>query len=152
MNGRMMLMIRIANGRPGPLTDAHATLSVMLAEHTMEGQSFRRSYDLPLVRPHLPVFALTWTLMHDLGPGSPLHGFDARRLAAQDARIILTVAARDPALSAEVHDTRDYLPSSIRFGMRYADALITDAQGRSLVDLTRLSELESMVGLEPYPA
>ncbi|MEO8716510.1 MAG: ion channel [Acetobacteraceae bacterium] len=142
MNGRPTLMVRIANGRTGTLTDARVTLTVLMAEHSAEGLSFRRNYDLKLVRHRLPLLPLTWTLMHELGPASPLHGLDAAALAAADARLLLTISARDPALAAEVHDARDYPAANILFGMRYADAVVTDAQGRTLADLTLLSEVE----------
>lgn len=142
INGRPSLMVRVANGRRQVLTNARATLTVMLIERTTEGTSFRRSYDLPLVRSRLPIFGLTWTVMHELGPDSPLHDLDARALAAQDARLLLSVSARDPALAAEVHDTQDYPPAKVLFGMRYADAMVTDENGRTLADLRLISEVE----------
>lgn len=142
MNGEPMLMIRIANGRNDAMIDAHATLTVLLAELSQEGLSFRRNYDLRLLRDRFPLLPLTWTIMHPLDARSPLHGMDEAALAARDARLLLTLSARDPALAAEVYDAQDYAASSILFGMRYVDAMVTDAYGRTLADLALLSEVE----------
>lgn len=142
MNGQRMLMIRIANGRNDPMIDARATLTVLMAEHTQEGLSFRRNYDLHLLRYRLPLLPLTWTIMHPLDSRSPLHGLDEAGLAARDARLLLTLSARDPALAAEVYGAQDYPTANILFGRRYVDAVVTDAQGRTLADLSLLSEVE----------
>lgn len=144
MNGRPTLMIRVAQGRKEPLADARATLSALIAEQTQEGVSFRRNYDLPLVRAHFPLFVLTWTVMHELDESSPLYGMDARALAARDVRLLLSVSARDPALATDVHAYQDYPAEKLLFGMRYVDAMVADERGRTLMDLTLLSEVEAV--------
>jgi inward rectifier potassium channel len=145
-NGKPMLMVRIGNGRAAILTDAAAKLNVLLSETTAEGKLFRRAQELRLERMHLPIFPLTWTLMHALDERSPLHGYDAARAIEADARLFVTLEARDPTLATMVHDIRSYAPGDIRFGMRYAD-VITTAQDRTPVgDLSRIGALEPDVG------
>ncbi len=144
MDGRPTLMVRVGHGRSQALTDARASLTAIFSERTAEGTSFRRSYDLPLVRPRFPLFVLTWTVMHELDPASPLHGLDGRALAAQDVRLLLSIAARDPALAADVHAMQDYPADRLLFGMRYVDTMVADPQGRTLMDLTLLSEVEAV--------
>jgi inward rectifier potassium channel len=136
-------MVRLANGRAGMLTDATARLSALIAERTLEGHAYRRIHDLKLQRDRLPLFALTWTLIHDLDEASPLRGHTAETLASSRIRLFVGVAAHDRALAADVSDMRDYGPDDIAFGMRYADAVTIDAQGRTLADLGRLSLLEA---------
>ncbi|HET6183946.1 MAG TPA: ion channel [Acetobacteraceae bacterium] len=146
VNGTPTLMLRLANGRTSVLTDAHATMSALLFETTQEGQVFRRFHDLKLVRAHLPLFPIAWTLMHELGPDSPLYGMDAHWLRENDLRVFVTLIARDRRLGAVVHDARDYHGRDVRFGVRYADAVVSDKDGNTRADLTLISELE---GLEP---
>ncbi|MEI9987186.1 MAG: hypothetical protein WDN69_30970 [Aliidongia sp.] len=50
--------------------------------------------------------------------------------------------ARDPALGATVHDMHNYTAEQILFGMRYQDAITIDSDGRTNVDLTRISAVE----------
>ena len=117
-DGKPTLMVRIGNGRAAVLADARAQLNVLLSETTAEGKLFHRAQELRLERAHLPIFPVFWTLMHVLDERSPLHGYDAGLAIEADAQVFVTVEARDPTLSATVHDIRDYAAKDIRFGLR----------------------------------
>jgi inward rectifier potassium channel len=136
------LMVRIANGRLTMLTHASARLGLLLFEQSAEGQGFRRVHELALSNPSIPLFPLTWTIMHEVDANSPLYGYDAERLAQADAQLFLTIEARDHAISAFVHDVRIYSSVDIQFGMHYAEAISFDEQRRAIADLRRLSLLE----------
>lgn len=142
-NGKPTLMIRIANGRTKVLTDATARLAVLLKEHTLEGKMFRGAHELPLLRSHNPMFPLTWTLMHRIDEHSPLHSHGPDRLSRDGTRLFLSVEARDPTLAAQVYEIRDYGAADIAFGMRYADAVAIDSQGRTVADLHLISAIEA---------
>jgi len=150
-NGKPTLMLRVGNGRVAVLLDAAAKLNVLLTATSSEGQRFRRAQELQLERTHLPVFPLTWTLMHVLDEQSPLHGYDRARAMAARVQLFVTVEARDPTLAAVVHEIRTYASEDIRFGMRYADAVTMAEDGTPVADLTRIGALEPDVGdhLEP---
>ena len=136
------LMVRIGNGRLSLLSNATVRMGVLLEEISVEGHSFRRVHDIALVNPHLPLFALTWDLMHRIDDTSPLAGYDAQRLKDADVRLFVTVEAHDHALSAMVHDMRIYMADEIVFRMHYADVITFDEQKRPLADLSRLSMVE----------
>jgi inward rectifier potassium channel len=150
-NGKPMLMLRVGNGRLAVLLDAAAKLNVLLSITSSEGKRFRRVQELRLERAHLPAFPLTWTLMHVLDEHSPLHGYDTERVIAAGTQLFVTLEARDPTLAALVHDIRNYRPEDIRFGMRYADAVIIAEDGTPVADLTKIGALEPDAGdhLEP---
>jgi inward rectifier potassium channel len=141
-NGKPTLMVRLANGRAGLLLDANARMAVLIAERTREGHYYRRVHDLKLSRTRLPVFALTWTLMHEVDETSPIWGLDPAGLARADIRMFVAVEAHDANLAADVSDMKDYAHTDVAFGMRYADAVSVDDQGRTIADLGRLSLLE----------
>lgn len=151
-NGHPTLMVRIANGRAVTLTDATARMSVLLKEHTLEGYAFRGVHDLPLLRPRVPLFPLTWTLMHRIDEASPLFGRDARQLAVEDTRVFLSLEVRDPTLAATVYAIRDYGPADIALRHRYADAVSLDEHGRTIADLDRISLIEPDRFAKPLPA
>ena len=141
-NGKQTLMVRVANPHSTVLTGATATLTALVRETTAEGRVFRFATDLPLLRSRLPIFQLTWTVMHSIDANSPLAGYDAALIARDQVRLYLSVSARDVTLEAGVSGTKDYGPDDILFGMRYADAVSIDAAGNTLADITRLNDLE----------
>jgi len=141
-NGMPTLMVRIANGRMTLLTDLKVRLSALIREHSSEGYSMRRVNDLVLQRSNVPMFALTMTMMHPIDESSPLYGHTAQSLLDGDVRLFLSVEARDSAISATVHDLKDYRAHDVRFGMKYADAVTVDPDGRTMADLTKISAIE----------
>ncbi|HEY8032816.1 MAG TPA: ion channel [Methylocella sp.] len=136
------LMVRIANGRMTLLTNATVRLGVVLIEQSAEGQTLRRLHDLVLSNASLSLFPLTWTLMHEIDAISPLAGYDAERFEEVDARLFLSIEARDNAIGALVHDMRVYTAAEVLFGMHYGDAVTVDEQKRPVADLTRLGLVE----------
>jgi inward rectifier potassium channel len=148
-NGKPTLMLRVGNGRAHVLLDAVAKLNVLLSVATAEGKLFRRAQELRLERAHLPVFPLTWTLMHVMDERSPLYGYDAAQVLALRPQVFVTLEARDPMLATSVHEIRNYAPEEIRFGMRYVDAITTEEDGTLVADLTKIGEMEPDVGERP---
>jgi inward rectifier potassium channel len=143
------LMVRIANGRMTLLTNAVVQLGVVLFEESAEGHPLRRLHNLGLANATLSLFPLTWTVMHEIDEKSPLAAYDAARLQEDDARLILTIEARDHAIGAAIHDIRMYTADEVIFGMHYAEALTTDDQLRPVADLTRLNLVEPDQSLQP---
>jgi inward rectifier potassium channel len=148
-NGTPTLMLRVGNGRANVLLDAATKLNVLLLVTTAEGKLFRRAQELRLERAHLPLFPLTWTLMHVMDERSPLHGYDAAQVVAARAQLFVTLEARDPTLATSVHEIRNYAAEDIRFGMRYLDAITAEADGTPVADLTKIGEMEPDVGEHP---
>ena len=145
-DGKPTLMVRVGNGRANVLLDASTKLNVLQTATTAEGKLFRRAEELRLERAHLPVFPLTWTLMHVLDERSPLHGYDAAQAIAARAQVFMTLEARDPTLATSVHEIRSYAPEDIRFGMRYVDAVAIEEDGTPVADLTKVGALEPDIG------
>ena len=81
-DGKPTLMVRFANERHNVIGNATARLWLLRNEVSLEGRSFRRFYELPLVRNEHPAFALSWTLYHVLDAQSPLYGLNADDLDA----------------------------------------------------------------------
>lgn len=141
-NGQSTLMLRVGNGRASTLSDASAKISVLLAEQSIEGTRFRRTHVLKLIRSEIPVFPLSWTLMHKVDETSPLHGLTEATFDAADTRLFVSLEARDPALATLVHDGRQYGPGDVRFGMKYVDMIEDDDAGRPVADMDRISDTE----------
>jgi inward rectifier potassium channel len=144
--GTPTLMLQIGNGRAGVLMDATAKLNVLLSEVAEDGSALRRIQELRLLRAHIPLFPLSWTLMHALSEESPLVGYDAARVLSKQARVFVTLEAHDPALATTVRDIRTYAPEDICFGARYRDPIAIAGDGLAVLDLRKIGALESDIG------
>ena len=141
-NGCRTLMLRIGNGRTNILSDAHMRLSALMREVSHEGQTFRRVYELSLLRSHNPLFALNMTLMHPINAQSPLQHLTDQELVESDIRFFFSFQARDPALGAMVHDLRTYAADKVMPGYRYVDMVTVNENGGTLGDLRKISLVE----------
>ena len=139
-DGKPTLMVRFANERHNIIGNATARLWLLRNEVSLEGQSFRRFYELPLVRNEHPALALSWTLYHVLDEQSPLYGLNAGDLDASDVSLVVVVSGYDVVAAQTVHARRSYDHSNIRFGHRYADILDTSDDGRIRIDYGKFHE------------
>jgi inward rectifier potassium channel len=139
-DGVPTLMIRLANERHNIISNASARLWLFRNGVSVEGQSFRRFYELPLSRNESPALALSWTLYHALDQESPLYGLSADDLAASRATLVVVVSGYDVVAAQAVHAQKSYNHPDIRFGHRYADILGTSEDGRLRIDYGRFHE------------
>ena len=134
------LMVRLANERHNIISNASARLWLFRNGVSVEGQSFRRFYELPLSRNESPALALSWTLYHALDEESPLYGLSADDLEASRASLVVVVSGYDVIAAQAVHAQKSYNHPDIRFGHRYADILGTSEDGRLRIDYGRFHE------------
>jgi inward rectifier potassium channel len=137
--GKPTLMIRLANERHNIIGNATARLWLLRNELSLEGRSFRRFYELPLLRSEHPALALSWTLYHVLDEQSPLYGLNADDLDAAKVSLMVVVSGYDVVAAQTVHARRPYDHSDIRFGHRYAD-IIDTSDGRLKIDYGRFHD------------
>ena len=138
--GKPTLMVRFANARHNIIGNAAARLWLLKNVESMEGQSLRRFYELPLVRNEHPALALSWTLYHVLDEESPLYGLNADDLAASSVSLIVVVSGYDVVAAQTVHARKSYDHPDIRFGHRFADILGVAEDGRLRIDYGRFHE------------
>jgi len=138
--GEPTLMIRLANERHNIIGNATARVWLYKDTVSKEGQSFRRFYELPLMRSESPALALSWTLFHIIGEESPLHGLDAGDLKVNGVSLVVVVSGYDVVAAQTVHARKSYDHPDIRFGHRYAEILDTTDDGRLRIDYSRFHE------------
>jgi inward rectifier potassium channel len=139
-DGKPTLMLRLANERHNIISNATAKLWLFKNIVSMEGETLRRFYELPLTKDQNPGLALTWTLYHILDENSPLYQTNAEDLDASKASFVVVVTGYDVVAAQTVHARKSYDYGDIRFGHRYADILDTSDDGRLRVDYGRFHE------------
>jgi inward rectifier potassium channel len=138
--GKLTLMIRFVNERHNIIGNATAKLWLLRDEASLEGGSFRRFYELPLLRSEHPALALSWTIYHVLDEQSPLHGLTADDFAASGVSLAIVVTGYDVVAAQAIHARNSYDYPAIRFGYRYADILDRTEDGRLRIDYSRFHE------------
>ena len=137
------LMLRAVNQRHNLILEATARVSLLREMREADGTMMRRFFDLALVRNANPVFALSWTVMHQITPSSPLHGLSPAEIEAQGDEIIIIIAGTDEAMAQTIHARTAYEASDIRWNARFADILgIVD--GRRTLDYRRFHDIEPL--------
>jgi len=143
--GEDVLAVRMCNARRNLIVEAELHASILVDQLTEEGVNMRRILDLDLVRNHNPVFALSWTAMHRIVPGSPLYGRSPEELDRAVVGIIFALTGVDESFSQPIHARTALVPSDIRWGHVFQDLVHTDERGRlhlnvGAIDMTRPQE------------
>jgi inward rectifier potassium channel len=133
-NGRPTLSVRLANVRQNQILAAEASMTLVRDEISAEGDLRRRFYDLKLLRSRSPVFALTFTVMHEIDMDSPLRGGSPEVLAEFNAELVVTTSGIDETLVQPVHARTSYLPHEILWNHRFIDILGWTEDGRRAID------------------
>ena len=147
-DGANSLMIRAANLRANRIVEADMHVVLARQEVTVEGDTIRRLYDLPMTRSRSAMFALSWTAVHPISTGSPLFGQTRESLANCAAEIIVSIIGLDETFSQTVHARHTYELDEIVWGARFADVLVLHPDGSRSVDYTRFDDVEMLTSVK----
>jgi inward rectifier potassium channel len=140
-DGVPSLMFRMANQRGNQIVEARIHVLLALTETTAEGEVIRRLQDLDMARAQNALFALSWTAIHPITAGSPLHRATRESLAAREAEIIVSLTGIDESFSQTVHARHSYTVDEIVWHARFVDILARAPDGRRQVDYTHFHEV-----------
>jgi len=143
-NGKRTLTVRIANQRQNQMLAAQVSMTLVRDERTSEGELRRRFYDLKLLRDSSPVFALSFSVMHEIEEDSPLRGGGPEVLAEFNAELLVTASGIDETLVQRVNARTSYLPSEILWDHRFVDIMGWTEDGRRAIDYSRFHDTVSL--------
>lgn len=146
-DGKPMLAVRLANKRGNRIVDAEVRVVMLREEETEEGYRMRRLHDLALVRERSPTFALSWTILHPIEPGSAFSGLSVDTLPVGLVGLILTVTGLDETYGQVVHAQHILRPEDIVWNHRFSDMLHIGDRGHMELRLDQISDL-NMVPLD----
>ncbi len=133
-DGVPTLMFRAANQRRNQIFEAHVSVALVREEVSLEGVPMRRFHDLHVSRPHTPMFALSWTVMHPINEASPLFGENRESLMQQRGEIVIGIMGYDETTSQTVYARHAYLSDEILWNRRFVDIITHAENGRRVVD------------------
>ena len=150
-NGVETLMLRMGSTRASVLHNANISLHMLSRIVTDEGQQQVNIVELPLIRSHMPVLVVLFTLRHVVDETSPLYDIDVAGEDFEAIRFFVTITARDPAIGQEVTDLHTFVASDIRVGMRYVDAVHAISKSKTVADYSLLSRIEPDISPRAEP-
>jgi inward rectifier potassium channel len=141
-DGVPTLTLRLANVRRNQILEAQVSVTLVRDERTAEGEWMRRFYDLRLARHRSPIFAMTFTVMHQIDRTSPLSNATPSSLAAESAEIVVTVIGIDEITVQPVHARTSYLAQEVLWDRRFADVFTETEDGRLAIDYRLFHDTE----------
>ena len=142
-SGLPMLAFRVANLRDSILID----ISARVLLKTLVAATGNYAYaPLRLERDAISLLPLSWTLVHDITPDSPLHGLTEADFQARDVEIIVLLKAYDDTFAQDVHARNSYVHHEIDWHRRFVRAFTVAPDGVAVVDLDNLDDTEMLDG------
>ena len=151
-DGKPHLKIRLANQRTNRIVDVKASLVLLRDGVTQEGFKMRFFQDLSLVRDHVPLLQLTWTLLHPIDENSPLYGVTQEALQRNEDEIIVSLSGQDETMSQTIHTRHSYVSDEIICGAFFEDILKRREDGKIEVNYNLFHSYRSAPTPEPEVA
>ena len=140
-DGTPCLQFRIANQRNNILIDLQARVLLKTTDPVTNDQT----YDLlPLERSAISFFPLSWTIVHDITPESPLQGLLQADYERLDTEIIIQLKGYDDTFAQDVHARNSYTHDEIEWHRRFIRAYEVGEDGIAVVDLDQLHVTEAL--------
>ena len=140
-DGLPCLQFRIANQRNNILIDLQARVLLKTVHPATNDQTYAL---LPLERSAISFFPLSWTIVHDITPDSPLHGLLSADYERLDVEIIIQLKGYDDTFAQDVHARNSYTHDEIEWHRRFIRAYEVGEDGIAVVDLDQLHRTEAL--------
>ena len=141
--GQTTLLVRLANGRKrSSIINCHVSAVLMMEDRDPESMFERHFIDMHLQRNNVPIFALTWTLVHTIDAQSPLYGLDKAAIESYGTILIITLDGIEDVFAQTVHTNYIYEAQHFLFNKRFSNILTRHSSGSRMIDYTRFDEVE----------
>lgn len=133
---------RIVNSRTSQLIEVECKV---LFSRFAGRDGERRFHFLPLERPKVTFFPLSWTIVHAIDSASPLFGLTHQDLVAGNAEFLVLLTGFDETFSQTVHARTSYKPEEIAWGASFRNMFRPPtADGRLSIDVRLLHEYDDV--------
>ena len=140
-DGTPCLQFRIANQRNNILINLEARLLLKTVDAATNDQRYAF---LPLERDSVNFFPLSWTIVHDITPTSPLHGLGPEDYARLDLEVLVQLKGFDDTFAQDVHARNSYTHDEIEWHRRYVRAYEVAEDGVAVIDLDLVHRTEAL--------
>ena len=140
-DGTPCLQFRIANQRNNILIDLQARVLLKTTDPATNDQTYAL---LPLERDTISFFPLSWTIVHDITPASPLTGLLPADYERLDVEIIIQLKGYDDTFAQDVHARNSYTHDEIEWHRRFIRAFEVGEDGLAGLDLDGVHQTQAL--------
>lgn len=130
------LEFRVVNTRRNQLINLEAVVMLSRFEGT-DASRARRYYKLALERDVIAFFPLNWTIVHPIGPSSPLAGWTHEMIVESETQINILLSGIDEAFAQTVHSRSSYTGEEIEFERKF-DMMYSEVGDKYLLDISSI--------------
>lgn len=141
-DSKPVLMFRVGNVRVNHIVDASINVVVLKNETTAEGHFFKKLYDLKLLRKSTPVFAMSWTVMHEINEKSPLYGMTKEDFENCKVDFIISLTGIDDTFAQQIHSKHAYGFQDMMWDEHFEDMIEIAPDGLRKVDFRKFNDLK----------
>ncbi|KAK5858314.1 hypothetical protein PBY51_002462 [Eleginops maclovinus] len=145
-NGKVCLMVRVANMRKSLLIQCQLTGKLLQSNVTEEGektQIHQSSVDFFMDSSgECPFLILPLTFYHVLDEHSPLAGLNSENLLTRDFELLVTLNATMESTAATCQSRTSYVPQEIRWGYEFKPVLFSTTGGRYVADFNFFDKVQ----------
>ncbi|NCN27704.1 ATP-sensitive inward rectifier potassium channel 10 [bacterium] len=143
MDGKRVLLFRLANARSNQVLGAQLNLNMFFDVKTAEGSPFRRIETLTLRRATAPVFSLSMTGIHYIDESSPLaEHVDKLKENKENFEFLISITGLDDIYGQTIHAMKMYSATEIQWDKQFADILHIESTGNRYVDFANFNKFK----------
>ena len=143
-DGGKALMFRLMNSRKTIMIEPKVSVTLSLNEKDKEGEYKRRFFDLQLRRDKIMYLPTIWTLVHPIDSNSPLYNMTNKEIQNLDAGLYVLINYHEDSYGQKVYKASSYKFSQIVTDVKYVPSSSFDAEGYTILDHDKLSEVENI--------
>jgi len=153
-NGVPTFSFRIGNDRDNQIVEVTIRAQYIWTQRTLEGNTWYRTTDLPLVRERAPVLSRSWVAMHSITETSPLYGLTPEDLKKLEAEFWVSISGTDDTSLQLVHARHRYKHEEVLWAHRHADVLTERPDGVLVMDVAKFNDVvpATLLGKPPGDA
>lgn len=132
------LMIRLTNAKENLLIDVRARV-LLSTKKLVDGQYQRKFYQLNLELASINMLALSWTIVHPIDEGSPLHNLTEEEIESIDPEILVLIRGYNNTFSQDIHSQTSYKYEDLVWGAKFTP-IFRNRRGQTIVDVHKIDE------------
>lgn len=138
------LMFRLMNRRKTVMIEPEIKVTLAVTEKDAKGNFKRNFYTLKLERDKIMYLPTVWTVVHLIDEKSPLFNYSNQEIAKLDAFMSILVNYHEESFAQKVYQMYSYDFDDLCIDVKYVPSYGFDAEGYTVLDHDKLSEVEKM--------